>query len=111
MNRHTMRLFVGLVFALVTTGAVHAQYYGPSHMWGSEWGWGHMIFGSALMVLFWGGIILVIVLVVRWLGTGAGGQHAVPPPGKTALDILKERFARGEIDKDEFEERKRLLSE
>jgi putative membrane protein len=100
-----------LLSALLTAGVARAQYYGPSHMWGSEWGWGHMIFGSALMVLFWGGIILVIVLVVRWLGTGAGGQHAVPPPGKTALDILKERFARGEIDKDEFEERKRLLSE
>ncbi len=110
MNTHAMRLFVGLVFALVTTGAVHAQYYGPSHMWGGEWGWGHAIFGSLMMVLFWGGIILVIVLLVRWLGAGFGGQQ-MPPPGKTALDILKERFARGEIDKDEFEERKRLLSE
>ncbi len=99
-----------LLPALLMAGAAYAQYYGPSHMWGGEWGWGHMIFGSLAMVLLWGGIILLIVLVVRWLGAGWGGQH-IPPPGKTALDILKERFARGEIDKDEFEERKRLLSE
>lgn len=110
MNRHMMQLLVGLVFGLITTGVVHAQYYGPSHMWGGEWGWGHAIFGSLMMVLFWGGIILVIVLLVRWLGGGLGSQQ-MPPSGKTALDILKERFARGEIDKDEFEERKRLLSD
>jgi putative membrane protein len=51
----------------------------------------------------------VIVLVVRWLG---GTEHrATPhaPPSNTPLDILKERFARGEIEKEDFEERRRLL--
>lgn len=80
--------------------------------WGHGWGWGagHLVFGGLMMVLFWGGIILVIVLAVRWLG-GGSARSDVPPPRKTALDILQERFARGEIDKEEFEERRRLLSE
>ena len=57
--------------------------------------------------------IAVVVLLVRWL---AGPWHSLQPPhhmppGRTPLDILKERFARGEIDKDEFEERRRVLGE
>ena len=53
------------------------------------------------------------------LGGGAlrrGGDHCVPDAGRTrpagkALDILRERFARGEIDKTEFDERRRVLEE
>jgi putative membrane protein len=41
----------------------------------------------------------------------AYGPHMMDPPGRTALDILKERFARGEIDKNEFEERRRVIGE
>jgi putative membrane protein len=79
--------------------------------YGWDWGWGHMMFGSLMMILFWGGIILAIVFAVRWLG-GATSHSAAPPTSrKSALDILQDRFARGEIDKDEFEERKRLLSD
>jgi putative membrane protein len=66
-----------------------------------------MLFGSVMMVLFWGGLILVIVLAVRWLGAGPGKAAS----RKTSLEVLEERFARGEIDKEDFEERKRLLSD
>lgn len=79
--------------------------------WHDGWGWGHMAMGSIMMLLFWGGLIVLIVLAVRWLGNGparAGGGTSVE---KRAIDILEERFARGEIDKEEFEERRRLLSE
>jgi putative membrane protein len=58
------------------------------------------------------GLALAVALAVmlsRWL---AGPQGpAAPPPSKTALDILKERFARGEIDKAEFEDRRRTLGD
>jgi putative membrane protein len=82
-------------------------YDGP-HMWD---GGGWMIFGPLMMIVFIAVIVVVVVLVVRWLG--GRGQGATPhsPPAGTPLDILKARFARGEIDKEEFEERRRVLGE
>ncbi len=79
--------------------------------WHWGWGWSHMIFGSLMMILFWGGIVLVIVLAVRWLG--GRSSHGPQPPAvhRTPLELLQERYARGEIDKEEYEERKRLLSD
>lgn len=97
-----------LAFAagLVPTTA-GAQMYGYQPGWGhGGWSLGHMAIGGFMMILFLAAIIVLVVLAVRWLG----GSHAQPAPGrKAALDILEERFARGEIDKDEFEERRRLL--
>jgi len=78
-------------------------------MWGGYdygWGWG-MGFGMISMVLFWVIIILGIVVLVRWIGTGSSGADRTP--AKSALDILKERYARGEIERDEFEQKKRDL--
>ncbi len=78
--------------------------FGHGHMWG---GGAHWIFGPIMMILFIAVIVAVVVLIVRWLGgTGGGGAGARP---KVALDILEERFARGEIDKDEFEARRQAL--
>jgi putative membrane protein len=78
---------------------------------GMQWGWGHMVFGSLMMLLLLGAIVALIILAARWLGgSTSGGAGSMPAP-RTSLDILKERFARGEIDKQEFEERRRLLSE
>lgn len=75
--------------------------------WG--WGWGHMVFGSLMMLLFWGAVVLAIVVAVKWLG-GSGRADGLPAGTSSALAILEERFARGEIDAEEFEERKRRLS-
>ena len=77
-------------------------------MWGDAgygWGWG-MGFGMISMVLFWVLVILGIVVLVRWVG---GSSASGTPPSKSALDILNERYARGEIEKQEFEEKKRVL--
>jgi putative membrane protein len=79
-------------------------------MWGGGWGWGHMFFGSFMMLLFWGGLIILIVFAVRSMGSGSPRGGDGPAPGNRALEILEERYARGEIDKEEFEERRRLLS-
>jgi putative membrane protein len=76
-------------------------------MHGFGFGWGGMIFGGLLMLLFWGVVIALVVFAVRAL-TRSGSGQATPPagsPGQTrdqALEILRERYARGEISKDEF---------
>ncbi len=80
--------------------------YGHGQMWGH--GWGGWIFGPLMMIVFIALIVGVVVLVVRWLG-GVGGGPAQGAKQKAALEILEERFARGEIDKDEFEDRRRAL--
>lgn len=83
------------------------SHYGP-HMWhGGPW----MFIGPLMMIVFIAVAAAVVVLVVRWLGGSSHATAPYPSPGKTPLDILKERFARGEIDKDEFEERRRFLGQ
>lgn len=82
-------------------------FYGP-HMMGWGGGWYAMILGPLFMILVLAVVIAAAVLFVRW----AGGQGlATTPSHRTPLDILKERFARGEINKDEFEERRRVIGE
>lgn len=75
-------------------------------MWGSDWHWGfgfgHWIFG----ILFWIVIVLIIVGVVRAVGGSGGGDRRA---GMTPLQILEQRYARGEIGQEEFDRRKRDL--
>ena len=77
-------------------------------MWGA-WGWAGMIFGPLMMIAVLAAVVAAAVLLVRWMG-GAPAAGPAPASAKTPLDILNERFAKGEIDTEEFEERRRLLS-
>ncbi len=66
----------------------------------------------AVNVLVWGGLILLIVLGIRWLLRANRNDRYQPGAASgedTALAVLRERYARGEIDAAEFEERKRTL--
>jgi putative membrane protein len=73
--------------------------YGPGMGW-----W--MLFGGIIFVLFWGAIIALIVWVVRRIGR----DTSVSSTGRnTPLEIAKERYARGEITKEQFDQIKRDL--
>jgi putative membrane protein len=75
-------------------------------MWGMhQWLWGAWGIGMMLMmVVFWGVVVAGIVVAIRWLAGQTG-----KPRSDRALEVLRERYARGEIDKEEFEAKKRDL--
>ena len=88
-------------------------YYGyGSHMFG----WG--VFGAIMSVLVWVVIIVVIVALVRrlvlgrrWMGHhGMHGMHGMTGSG-SAMETLRQRYAKGEINKEEFEQKKKDLAE
>jgi len=75
-------------------------------MWGGNMmGWGGGGFFGIGHILLWVVVIVVVVLIARWLmgGTRSWGR----PDEDRAQSILKERYARGEIDKAEFDARRR----
>ncbi len=73
----------------------HMMYPGYGNMF-----WGFGFFGVVIMVLFWGAVIWIIYWVV---------QKSKPKKKQNALKILKERYAKGEISKKEFEKRKKEI--
>ena len=80
---------------------------GPGMMGGWGMGW----FGGIFMMIFWILILVGLVFLIKWLvqSTNRTKLEAGGSAGR-ALDILKERYARGEIDKAEFETKKADLS-
>jgi putative membrane protein len=93
-------------------GPAYAQWGpGPEHMhsfWGGM-GWTGMVFALLILIL----LALILILIVRWLlqNSQSRGQSnvSINPPSK-AMKLLKERYARGEIDREEFEQKKQDLS-
>ena len=89
-----------------TTWAQERPYdwgWGMHPMWwiGGAWGIGMLL----TMLVFWGLVITGIVFAIRWLATQGRGSRP-----DSALEILRQRYARGEIDREEFEARKRDLT-
>ena len=68
-------------------------------MWGA-WGIGMML----LMLLFWGAVIVGLVLGIRWLVRQGREQRS-----DSALEILRQRYARGELTRDDFEKMKKEI--
>ncbi|WP_208999724.1 SHOCT domain-containing protein [Stappia sediminis] len=107
MNRYLSTALGGMTLLAAMNGAAVAQsndfrgYHG--HMWGDGYGFGFMGFG--MMFLFWALIIFLVVIAVRWF---MDRDNASKKSGD-ALETLKLRLARGEIDVAEYEERRKAL--
>ncbi len=69
--------------------------------------WGNQGFMGGFMWIFWIAIIVGIIFLVKWIvmQSRPGGQQQ----GENSLEILKKRYARGEIDKDEYDRKKKDL--
>ena len=80
---------------------------------GMGWGW---MFGALIMV----GVVLLLVLAVRAIGGGVSSHRTGPGPGRAssapsgpwrAREVLDERYARGELTTEEYQERLRVLGD
>jgi len=67
-----------------------------------DWHWG----GGFMMILWWGLILIALIFLVKWI---LGQQARTQGKDNSALEILKRRYAQGEISKEEFEEKKKDL--
>jgi putative membrane protein len=99
-------LFLGTTPALAQPGRYSDWHMGRWMM--GDWGMGW--FGMIFMIIFWGLIIVGFVLLIRWLIQNTSGKaHSGVSTGSKAMDILKERYAGGEINRDQFESMKKDL--
>ena len=80
----------------------------PNMMGGIFGGWS--IIGMIFMFIFWALLITGIILLVVWLVRRASYTDRDLSRKNNAIDILKERYARGEINKEDFERMKRDIS-
>ncbi len=84
--------------------------YGYGPQWGMMGGYGYG-YGPVHMII-WVMVLIAIVALVVWLVRSAGGLGApqLPPRRSTGLDVLEERYARGEINRDEYLQKKRDMA-
>ncbi len=109
-NKHFTTTYGAIMTTLVVPAAVFAQERPYDWGWGMHpmggmggmWGMGLMF----MMLLFWFLVIAGLILVVRWFLSDQRERRG----SDSALEILRQRYARGEINKEEFEAKKRDLS-
>jgi putative membrane protein len=119
-NRAIVPMVAGILYTTATSAMAQVgeiperfgQYnHGHDMMWGSnQWGGFGMVLGPIFMILIVVGIVAAIIYLLRLFGAvgPATSSHAAHD---RALVLLKERYAKGEIDSTEFAERKKLLAD
>jgi putative membrane protein len=69
------------------------------------------LFGFVVVIVFWGLIITALVLGIRWLiRADRRGQLPPPPATPDPLEVLRHRYAKGEVDEEEYERRRKTLT-
>jgi putative membrane protein len=105
-----LSLFPSEGLALQGFGEIDRHITGPHHMF-DRWGMGG--FGGFFMVIFWIILIIGAIYLIKLLMQKTQNKDAPSDRGRSInpkpIEILKERYAKGEIDKKEFEEKKRDL--
>ena len=99
-------IIVPLIIGLIGGWQGYGYGYGMMGPW-MMGGFGGMWFMPILMIVFWGLVIWGIVALVR--GVASSSNTGSSNQTDSALEILKRRYARGEINKQEYEERKKDL--
>ena len=100
------------IFMLSILFAVTVYAWQRGECWtgpGMMGGWGMGWFGMIFMMIFWILLIVGMIFLIKWLIQSTRHDKAGVSDSGRAFEILKERYARGEIDKDEFESKKKDL--
>ena len=99
-------VFFSSTEALAQWGNNQSWHMGPGMMGGWGMGW----FGGIFMMIFWVLILVGLIFLIKWLIQSTNRAKSDAGNGNRAIEILKERYARGEIEKVEFETTKLDLS-
>jgi putative membrane protein len=105
----TLSISILINVILISPALAQAGRTNDWHMW--RWmmgGWGMGWLGMIIMVLFWGIIIAGVVLFIRWpIQSTSSPKNNSDSMRPKAIDILKERYGRGEIKRNDYETMKR----
>ncbi len=111
------------ISALITAPFIYAGNalaqqggYGGGPGWQHPMMWGGGWFGGPIMMIFWLLVIVAIIFGIRWAvkdrGTSGDGRSVSPGSGgRSAMEVLKRRYASGEIDRDQYLAMKEDLEE
>jgi putative membrane protein len=102
--------FLSIPLAIPQAHAQTGQYGGWGMGSGMMGGYGMGWFGGIIMIVFWILILVGLIFLIKWLIQSTGRGKATGSGADRSLEILKERYAKGEIDKQEFESKKKDLS-
>ena len=103
-----LSFFLAVGWAIAQDGSNYGGWCQAPWMMG---GWGMGWFGMIFMLIFWGLLIVGLVFLIKWLIQTTSKGKDIFQGNSKAINILKERYARGEIDKEEFEIKKKFLLE